>query len=317
MNKQLEQKLKELPEAPGIYQMLDKRGKIIYIGKSKCLKNRVRSYFVPSPVWDKAKEMARFIEDIELIVTDTHLEAMILECKLIKEIKPHFNSMMKNDSRYSYLTVEDNYRKNSLRITGTREKLSFGPFRSQGQIQDIMDMLRNLYPITRNGTKYEFEYHIFPSVMDEDTFLANKKILIQIFSSKTAMMHFLRAVKRKMKEAADRQSYERASQYRDLHMRLTSVYKYLTRFREWHKKDIVYAVPLSEGYKLFYISDGIILFQDKVDDDVMEIRSAFIQKAKQQKESVLFAQSEKELLDYREIVYGELTENLEAISRVE
>lgn len=317
MNEQLEQKLKTLPESPGIYQMLDQRGNIIYIGKSKCLKNRVRSYFVPSPAWDKAKEMVRFIEDIEIVVTDTHLEAMILECKRIKEIKPHFNSMMKNDARYSYLTLEDNYRRNPLKITAIRGNLSFGPFRSKNQLQEVTDVLRNLYPITRDGNKFEFEYHIFPCDMEQEVFQANRKVLIQIFSSKTAMTYFLRTVKREMKNAAERQSYERASQYRDLHMRLTSVQKYLTRFREWHKKDIVYTVPLGDECKLFYISDGLIVFSEKTTENTEDTRCDFIKRAKLTKENTVDEQSEKELLDYREIVYGELAENNEFISVVE
>lgn len=317
MNKQLEQKLKTLPEAPGIYQMLDKKGKIIYIGKSKCLKNRVRSYFVPLPAWEKAKEMAPFIEDIKIIVTDTHLEAMILECSRIKEIKPYFNSMMKNDARYSYLTLEDNYRRNPLKITATREKISFGPFRSKNQIQEMTDILRNLYPIVRNGNQFEFEYHIFPCAMEQEVFQANQKVLTQIFSGKTAMICFLRAVKREMKKAAERQNYERASQYRDLYRRLTSVQKYLTRFREWHKKDIIYTVPLRDGYKLFYISDGLIVFREKVLENTEDIRCDFIKRAKSAKKNTADEQSEKELLDYREIVYGELAENDEFISRVD
>ena len=75
--------------------MLDFKGNIIYIGKSKCLKKRVHSYFVKSPVWEKAKKMAPLIYDINYIVTDTHLEAMLLECEMIKTIKPYFNAAMK------------------------------------------------------------------------------------------------------------------------------------------------------------------------------------------------------------------------------
>lgn len=308
MNKQLEEKLKELPEAPGIYQMLDKNGNIIYIGKSKCLKKRVQSYFVDSPVWDKAKEMSHFIVDLKIIVTDTHLEAMLLECEMIKKVKPYFNVMMKNDTKYSYLTLEENCRRNPLKITGTRENMSFGPFRSKGQIQDVIEMMRNLYPIIKNRSKYEFEYHIFPCEMQEEQFRENRNNLKRLFSTKNEMTHFLLVVEREMKRAAEEQSFERASKYRDLHLRLTYLQKYLNRFEEWRGIDMIYVVPLADGYKMFYISDGNIILKEKVEANTEDIRCEFAGKAKEVDREVFKERAEKEMLDYRDIVYAEVSQ---------
>lgn len=317
MNEKLEKKLKNLPEASGIYQMLDKRGNIIYIGKSKCLKKRVQSYFVPSPVWDKAKEMAYFIEDIEIIVTDTHLEAMLLECELIKKIKPHFNSMMKNDEKYIYLTLEENCRRNPLKITGIRENQSFGPFRSKGQLQELIDNLRNLYPITRKGSRYEFEYHVFPQEMEKEIFANNRKILKNLFSSQTAVNGFLRALEREMKRSVKEERFERAAQYRDLQTRFIWFQRYLARLEEWNKKDILYEVPLESGYKLFYISDGRIISCRKVAESSEEIRSDFREEAKNVKKELPQSRREKELLDYRDIVCAELAGASERVYAVE
>ena len=80
-----------LPMEPGIYKMIDAKGNVIYIGKSKMLNKRVKTYFANNPNWDKINRMVRLIDDIDFIVTDTHLEARILECSLIKELKPIFN----------------------------------------------------------------------------------------------------------------------------------------------------------------------------------------------------------------------------------
>lgn len=316
MNEQLEKKLKELPEAPGIYQMLDKNGNIIYIGKSKCLKKRVQSYFVASPVWDKAKEISRFIVDLEIIVTDTHLEAMLLECEMIKRLKPHFNSMMKNDQKYSYLTVEENCRRNPLKITATREEISFGPFRSKSQMQDIIEMMRNIYPITKNRSKYEFEYHIFPCEMEKEVFEVNRGNLEKIFSKKTEMERFLKAIEREMKRAAEEQSFERALKYRDLHLQLTSIQKSFNRFEKWQKTDLVYVVPLKEGYKLFYVADGIILWKERVEENSEEIHYDFIEKTKRMNREILLKRTEKELLDYRDIIYAELSQASEYIYEI-
>lgn len=321
MTEKVEQVLKTLPEAPGIYQMLDKNGNIIYIGKSKCLKKRVHSYFVPSPVWDKAKQMARFITDLRFIVTDTHLEAMLLECERIKEIKPYFNSMMKNDQKYMFLTLEENNKRNPLKVTHTREALSFGPFRRRGMLEEVIGSLRNLYPLRKNGTKYEFEYHIFPCEMEKEVFLENRKNLKRIFSRKTEMERFVRVIKREMKAAAETQSFERAMYYRNLSEQLAWLQKYLNRFEEWHKTDIVYAVPLNQGCKLFYISDGEIVLAEKADEDTEEARNALIQRvkwmSKQPQKELGKEKSEKALLDYRDIVYAELSAAEEGIYIVE
>lgn len=307
MNEQLKQKLNNLPEAPGIYRMLDKRGTIIYIGKSKCLKKRVHSYFVPSPVWDKAKQMAPFIEDIDLTVTDTHLEAMLLECESIKTAKPYFNSMMKNDQRYLYLTLEENYRRPPLKLTHTRESRSFGPFRSRGVLLEITDTFRNLYPIKKSGSSYQFEYHIFPCTMEKETFEADQETLARLLSSDTEMARFLRSVERKMKDAAAQQRFERASQYRDLHIRFSWLKKYLSRFEEWQKTDLIYTVPLNQGYKFFYISDGALLWRDLVSENTEAARRVFAEKARSLREtSSPDERTEKELLDYRDIIYAEL-----------
>lgn len=313
MNEQLETKLKQLPEAPGIYQMLDKYGNIIYIGKSKCLKKRAQSYFVESPVWDKAKEMAHFIVDVRIIVTDTHLEAMLLECEMIKKYRPHFNAMMKNDERYSYLTLEENYRRNPLKITGEREGVSFGPFRSKGQIQDVIETLRNLYPITKKRSRYEFEYHVFPCVMEEAAFAENRKILAKLFSNQNEMTRFLKAVDRKMKKAAETQSFERASKYRDLQLQLRCLQNALNRFAKWQETDVVYKVSLDDGYKLFYISDGRMIFCERTEADSEEILADFIRRAVKTDRELSQEHGEKELLDYRDIVYAELSQNQEAV----
>lgn len=317
MNEKLQKKLKELPEAPGIYQMLDKKGEIIYIGKSKCLKKRVHSYFVPSPVWDKAKNMSRFIEDIEIVVTDTHLEAMLLECEKIKERKPYFNTMMKNDGKYVYITLEENYRRNPMKITERRENLSFGPFRSRTQMQCVLDMMRNLYPITRNCGWYQFDYHIFPTEMKKEVFEANRKILEQLFSGSRSMSRFLYAVEKEMKHAAEEERYERASQYRDLYERLTWLQKWLSRMEEWCRTDIVYTVPVKNGYKLFYISDGRIVCGDIVPENTADARTEFIRKAKPEKEKMPKPENEKGLLDYRDIIFAELSGAPDAVYRAE
>jgi len=179
--------LNNIPELPGIYKMLDSKGNIIYIGKSKCLKKRVKSYFINSPKWEKVTKLVSFIHDIDYIITDTHLEARLLECELIKLNQPVFNSQMKNDKRYVYLKVENYNSYSPLSVVRERENNTFGPFRSQSTLRNIIDSLRNIYPITKIKHTYTFDYHILPIIMDQNLFHENKKNLLVMLG----IMHLL------------------------------------------------------------------------------------------------------------------------------
>lgn len=317
MKEQLELKLKKLPEKPGIYEMLGKDGNIIYIGKSKCLRKRVRSYFVPSPAWEKAKEMQYFIEDIRTTVTDTHLEAMLLECEQIKKIKPYFNAMMKNDQRYLYLTLEESFRKNPLKITNTRKEHSFGPFRRRGQVQEMMDQMRNLYPIRKTKRGYEWEYHIFPAALEKEVFEENQIVLQELFSEQIAMEMFARDLEKEMKKAASQQKFERAGWYHKLYRQFKTCSRALIRCKEFAQKTVLYRVPLEEGYKFFYILDGIVIWKEKVASDNEETRSEFLKKAEKYAQCLTEKCTEKERMDYQEIVYGELLEESDNLFIVE
>ena len=100
------EKAKQLPSSPGVYLMKDSYGSIIYVGKSKNLKNRVSSYFQESSTrWNKVIKLVQHLKDFDIIQTDTEFEAFILECKLIKEIQPLYNRLMKNPQSYTYIRV--------------------------------------------------------------------------------------------------------------------------------------------------------------------------------------------------------------------
>ena len=102
MNSKLETNLKNLPTSPGVYQFLNKNGKVIYVGKAKNLKNRVRSYFQENPGSAKTVAMVSKIDDLQLVVTDSELEALILENNLIKELKPRYNVNLKDDKSFPF-----------------------------------------------------------------------------------------------------------------------------------------------------------------------------------------------------------------------
>src|SRR5690554_5728548 len=184
--------------------MLDSTGNVIYVGKSVCLKKRVRSYFTNNHKWSKIEKLVFLIDDIDYIITDTHLEARLLECKLIKKYKPIFNSQMKNDKGYVYLKVENNRKYKVLSLVSERAKYTFGPFRNKHKLNHIIDSLEFIYPILKSKNGYDFELHVLPLSMDQESYRLNNKNLIEIFTNDSKMEALLNVLELKMQESASK-----------------------------------------------------------------------------------------------------------------
>lgn len=307
----LKEKLDRIPNSPGIYKMLDSGGNIIYIGKSKCLRKRVRSYFTGKPKWEKVDKMVFFIDDIDYTATDTHLEARLLECELIKKIKPEFNSQMKNDRKYVYLKIEDYNKYNALSVVHEREKYTFGPFRKRYLLSDTVDLLKRIFPIVYKNGSYEFEYSILPVSMDKDTFNENRKNLIEIFSNKKNMKMFINVLNNKMAEASALYKYETASKYRDIVQVLNYIKRGIWHYQKLMSRDILLKIPVEQGYKLFFISKGSILLKERFEDPTDKDIALFIEKACSFKapatiEPATIEVDEKAALDFQDIIYSEI-----------
>ena len=147
----IEEELKKLPGKPGVYIMHDDHDNIIYVGKAISLKNRVRQYFQSSRNHtEKIKQMVSHVSYFEYIITDSELEALVLENNLIKEHKPKYNTMLKDDKTYPYIKVTVN--EDFPRVLFSRELKKdkakyFGPYTSAGSVKDTIELLRKLYKI--------------------------------------------------------------------------------------------------------------------------------------------------------------------------
>ncbi len=147
----IQEQLKKLPGEPGVYLMKDENDKIIYVGKAISLKNRVRQYFQSSKNHSsKVKSMVKNIKSFEYIITDSELEALILECNLIKKYRPKYNVLLRDDKTYPYIkvTVNEDY----PRVLKVRRVLKdkakyFGPYTNVEAVNDTLDVIRNIYPI--------------------------------------------------------------------------------------------------------------------------------------------------------------------------
>ena len=151
----IEEELKKLPAQPGVYIMHDAKDEIIYVGKAISLKNRVRQYFQSSRnKTAKIEQMVSRIVRFEYIITDSELEALVLECNLIKEHQPRYNTMLKDDKAYPYIkvTVSEEFPRVMLSRTMTKDKNKyFGPYTSSGAVKDTLDFIHKLYRIRKIG----------------------------------------------------------------------------------------------------------------------------------------------------------------------
>ncbi|RBP69981.1 excinuclease ABC subunit C [Alkalibaculum bacchi] len=223
-------KLKDLPENPGVYLMKDENGKIIYIGKARNLKNRVRQYFNASEKTIKVATMVDHIADFELIITDTEMEALILECNLIKKNMPRFNILLKDDKTYPYIKVTTNEKYPRVILTREVKKDGakyYGPFTNVYSVRQTVELLNKLYSLKRCSKKFKngkverpcLNYHIkeCPGMCQGNVSVEkyNESIqeIIQILNGKYE--NIIHKLEKEMKEASQNLNFERAAKIRD------------------------------------------------------------------------------------------------------
>ena len=146
-----QEELRKLPDQPGVYIMHDKTDAIIYIGKAVSLRKRVRQYFQPShDEGIKKKQMVEHIARFEYIITDSELEALVLECNLIKEHTPKYNTMLRDDKTYPYIrvTVQEDFPRVLFSRQVKKDKSRyFGPYTSAGAVKDTIELINKLYKL--------------------------------------------------------------------------------------------------------------------------------------------------------------------------
>lgn len=225
----LSEQLKLLPEKPGVYMMKNESGKIIYIGKARSLKNRVRQYFQSSRnLTAKVLSMVSQVADIELMTTDTEVEALILESNLIKKHRPKYNIRLRDDKNYPYLklTVQDKW----PRLTVARQVKKdgakyFGPYTTTTAMWNTLKLSRRLFPLrtcnrVEAHTRPCLQYHIgrclgpcikdFVRRADYDQAVRDLTLFLEGKSE-----DLVRRLRQRMEEAAERLQFERAAELRD------------------------------------------------------------------------------------------------------
>ena len=229
----IEEELKKLPAKPGVYLMHDDKDEIIYVGKAISLKNRVRQYFQSSRnKSSKIEQMVSRIHRFEYIITDSELEALVLECNLIKEHRPRYNTMLKDDKSYPYIKVTVNEAFPRVMMTRNMKKDKskyFGPYTSGLAVKDTLELIHKLYRIrtcNRNlpkdiGKKRAcLNYHIkqcnapCQGLVSQEEYMESIHKIIDFLNGRYD--EILKNLERQMYEASARMEFEEAKEYRDL-----------------------------------------------------------------------------------------------------
>ena len=227
----LEDKVERLPHEPGVYLMQNKRGQVIYIGKAKSLRKRVGSYFQNDKHQRfKTKVLVDKIDDFEYIVTDTEVEALILENNLIKKYNPKYNIQLKDDKTYPYIkvTVDETYpRVFKTRVIKNDDARYFGPYTEARAVNDMLDLIHDLYPLRvcnqpeagGNSERECLNYHIdkcrgpcINEITPEEYNELIEQVLMILEGQEDNLQQQL---KRKMEAASQNREFEVAAKYRD------------------------------------------------------------------------------------------------------
>ena len=273
MNNLIKSKLELLPNSPGCYIHKDKNGTIIYVGKAKNLRNRVRSYFRGSHD-TKTEALVSEIVDFEFIVTESNIEALLLEINLIKENKPKYNIMLKDDKSYPFIKIT-NERYPRLIITRQVKKdggLYFGPYPDVGAANEIKRLLDRIFPFrkcTNPPSKVCFYYHIGQCKAhtvchkDEAYFKAMSQEVSDFLKGQDDKI--IDELKSKMALAAQNMEFERAAEYRDLIQAIGTLRtKQRVMAKDLQNRD-VFGYYVDKGWmcvQVFFVRHGKLIERD-------------------------------------------------------
>ncbi|MFS9208781.1 excinuclease ABC subunit UvrC [Streptococcus mitis] len=273
MNNLIKSKLELLPTSPGCYIHKDKNGTIIYVGKAKNLRNRVRSYFRGSHD-TKTEALVSEIVDFEFIVTESNIEALLLEINLIKENKPKYNIMLKDDKSYPFIKIT-NERYPRLIITRQVKKdggLYFGPYPDVGAANEIKRLLDRIFPFrkcTNPPSKVCFYYHIGQCMAhtickkDESYFKSMAQEVSDFLKGQDDKI--IDDLKGKMAAAAQTMEFERAAEYRDLIQAIGTLRtKQRVMAKDLQNRD-VFGYYVDKGWmcvQVFFVRQGKLIERD-------------------------------------------------------
>ncbi|MDX2345373.1 MAG: excinuclease ABC subunit UvrC [Legionella sp.] len=237
LSDELSETLTHLPAAPGVYRMYDANQRVIYVGKATDLKKRVQSYFNQSDKSSKTRALVRQIKSLDVTLTRSETEALLLECQLIKTLRPKYNILMRDDKSYPYLHLDLKHAYPSLNITRTKKnpniKGYFGPYPSVLAVRDTLNTIQKVFKL-RNCRNTEFSARTRPCLqyqigrcrapcvgfVSDEAYQASVQDAVRFLEGKSQVL--LKALQARMDEAVESMAFEEAAVFRDQikHLRL-------------------------------------------------------------------------------------------------
>lgn len=302
-----EERLKNVPLSPGVYIWKDARGTILYVGKSKSLRDRMRSYFgAPQGLSSKTRRLVAQIADFDIILTTSELEALLLEMNLIKQHRPKYNILLKDDKSYPYIKVT--LQEAWPRVMTTRKVLDdgaryFGPYANAGAVRRLLKQLNQLFafrpPFDCADDKFTrhrklgkpcmyYDIHrclgpCVPALVDQAEYRATIEAVCRFLEGKTEQI--VRDLRNRMERAAENLEFERAAYLRDQVRDIERVMQSQQVMRTVHTDQDVIAFARENGsavVQIFYIRGGKLIgsepfaLQNTEDEDDQQLLSSFI-----------------------------------------
>ena len=286
----IQENLKKLPDCPGVYLHKDKLGNIIYVGKAISLKNRVRQYFQSSRHMDpKVRSMVSQIAEFEYIKVASEMEALILECNLIKKYHPKYNILLRDDKSYPYIKITNEpfprvIKTRQIRKDGGRY---FGPYSDAGAVNRIVDLLNSSFALKRcsavafpPGFRPCLNYHIHQcrgictGQVDEETYADAVEGAADFLSGRSKRIQTV--LKEKMQAAAEAMEYEEAARYRD-DLAAAKALSETQRVVMHHSEEADVVIPArgtEETYMaVFFVREGKLIGRETFELDALELET--------------------------------------------
>ncbi len=300
----IEEELAKLPDHPGVYIMHDKRDAIIYVGKALSLRHRVRQYFQPShDEGIKKAQMVRQIAYFEYIVTDSELEALVLECNLIKEHRPKYNTMLRDDKTYPYIkvTLGEAYPRVLFSRQLKKDKSKyFGPFTSAAAVKDTIELVQKIYHLRTCSKKFPesfgkerpcLNYHMkqCPGVctgnVSEEEYQKSVDGALEFLNG--TYQPVMKMLEEKMQNASREMEFEKAAEYRDLLKSVAACMQKqkITNANQADDKDIVALAMSGEDavVQVFFVRSGRLIGREhffmnlRLEEEAEDVLTRFIQ----------------------------------------
>jgi excinuclease ABC subunit C len=319
----LKEKVKELPMSPGVYLMKDSQDQIIYVGKAKILKRRVQSYFqnakAPS---QKVEKLKKTINDFEYILTDTEFEAFMLECQLIKELKPFYNKKMKSPLSYTYIMIrmDNGYQRMDIshNLIENANSLYFGPYTSKSTVEKAIKGIKEFYKIDcHSSSKRNTACLNYSLGLCIGTCLGGAKVeqYNHIMNKIVSLFHgtdlsVLEEINNKMSTASEKFDFETAARYRNYieAIKVLLNKEKVIAFTEENRNIVILEPLTADSFKLFLVKRNQVLFSRIYSHKDKELLEEKIKKdiLSYFKASTNYLKISKDEIDEAQIIYSYL-----------